>query len=108
MIQYNQNGYKEMGDQIMDYQQQQSPQEPNEGLTTGLKVVLIIGTIFIQLIGIILGAIWMTDNNNSEEKRKFGKTLLTLGIVVIVVQCICGIVIYGGIIGLGISNMMAF
>lgn len=91
-----------------DYQQpedqQQFPQDPPREISTGMRVGLIIGTIFINLLGIILGIVWMTDQNNSEEKRKFGKTLLILGIVMVVVQCLCAFIYVGVIAGLGVMS----
>lgn len=88
----------------MDYQdndyQQQAPKEPPKELSTGMRAGLIIGTIFINLLGIILGIVWMTDQNASYEKRKFGKTLLILGIVIVILQCLCGFIYIGMFAGL--------
>lgn|SRR5690554_4627535 len=51
-------------------------QQPISG---GIKALLYISTVFITLIGIIAGIIYMNDP--MEEKRKFGKGLLIFGIV---------------------------
>ncbi|NLP47256.1 MAG: hypothetical protein GX347_09480, partial [Epulopiscium sp.] len=42
----------------------------------------------------------MTDQNASYEKRKFGKTLLILGIVIVILQCLCGFIYIGMFAGL--------
>ncbi|NLK21126.1 MAG: hypothetical protein GX308_03335 [Epulopiscium sp.] len=60
----------------------------------GLKALLIIASLLFPIVGIIVGIIWMTDKNGSEEKRRFGKTLLIIGIAVPVVICICYISVF--------------
>ena len=75
----------------------------DQELSGGLKVLLIIGTIIFPgpLLGIILGIIWMSDQNASLEKKQFGKTLLIIGIAVPIIGCICYALFLGGMIGLG-------
>lgn len=74
----------------------------DQELSRGLKALLIIGTIIFPgpLLGIILGIIWMSDNNASLEKRKFGKTLLFIGIAVPIIGCLCYFLFIVGLAGL--------
>lgn len=79
----------------------------------GPKWLFILLAIFIPGIGpmvnIIMGIIYMTKDN--EEQKKFGKTLLIVGIVFgVVLPCICWIVYFFfiaglGILGEGVSNV---
>lgn len=43
----------------------------------------------------------MSDGNASLEKRKFGKTLLIIGIGVPIIGCICYVIFFAGLAGLG-------
>ena len=52
----------------------------------GLKIGIIVATLFIPLIGIIMGWVYMTDSNI--EKKKVGKTWLYLGIAISIVYCV--------------------
>lgn len=56
-------------------------------MSGGLKALLYILSFFIPIVGIILGIIWMNDQDM--EKKAIGKTCLTVGIVSIVLSCIC-------------------
>ncbi|WP_423799531.1 hypothetical protein [Neobacillus sp. SAB-20_R2A] len=56
-------------------------------MSGGLKALLYILSFFIPIVGIILGIIWMNDQD--VEKKAIGKTCLTVGIVSIVLSCIC-------------------
>lgn len=56
-------------------------------MSGGLKALLYILSFFIPVVGIILGIIWMNDQDM--EKKAIGKTCLTVGIVSIVLSCIC-------------------
>ncbi|MFC4799971.1 hypothetical protein ACFPA1_11510 [Neobacillus sp. GCM10023253] len=56
-------------------------------MSGGLKALLYILSFFIPVVGIILGIIWMNDQD--VEKKGIGKTCLTVGIVSIVLSCIC-------------------
>ncbi|MBS4213287.1 hypothetical protein [Neobacillus rhizophilus] len=56
-------------------------------MSGGLKALLYILSFFIPIIGIILGIIWMNDQDM--EKKAIGKTCLIIGIVSIVLSCIC-------------------
>jgi hypothetical protein len=57
------------------------------GLSSGIKALLYILSFFIPIVGIIVGIIWMNDKN--EEKKQAGKICLIIGIVSIVLSCIC-------------------
>ncbi|HHW67039.1 MAG: hypothetical protein PWP07_1517 [Epulopiscium sp.] len=80
----------------------------DQELSGGLKALLIIGTIIFPgpLLGIILGIIWMTDQNASLEKKKFGKILLFIGIGVPILGCICYLLFFIGIVGIGSIGSM--
>lgn len=56
-------------------------------MSDGQKVLFYILSFIIPVVGIVLGIVWM--NEKDEEKKKIGKTCLTLGIVSIVLSCIC-------------------
>jgi hypothetical protein len=68
-----------------------------EAVSQGLKVGIIVGTIFIPLLGIIMGAIYMNDPDL--EKKKVGRLWLYVGIGIFALECICF-----GILGV-IGNM---
>jgi hypothetical protein len=53
----------------------------------GQKALLYILSFFVPVVGIILGIVWMNDQDF--EKKAVGKTCLTIGIVAIVLSCIC-------------------
>jgi len=48
---------------------------------TGAMIALVIGTLFVPLIGIIFGIIGM----NKEAKKGQGATLLAIGIIMVIV-----------------------
>lgn len=60
---------------------------PGEKISSGLKVVLIILSIIVWPVGVILGAIWMS--NPDPEYKEFGKILLIIGIVAFILWCPC-------------------
>ena len=68
-----------------------SPPEPTPSgggtVSDGLKIGIIVGTIFVPLLGIIMGAIYMNDPN--PEKKKVGRLWLYVGIGVFALECIC-------------------
>ncbi len=72
-----------------------------EPLSGGIKVLLVIVTILIPIVGLILGIIYL--NNPVEENKKFGKLLLILSIVIMVLICICAFVL--PMLGMGIWSM---
>jgi hypothetical protein len=63
-----------------------SPASNNGEVSQGLKVGIIVGTIFLPLLGIIMGLIYMNDPNLS--KKAAGKTWLKVGIGVMVFYAI--------------------
>src|SRR5690554_6806470 len=65
--------YNTQGDNLYPSTDYQQP------ISGGIKALLYISTIFITLIGIVAGIIYMNDP--MEEKRKFGRGLLIFGIV---------------------------
>jgi uncharacterized membrane protein YvbJ len=52
-----------------------------------LKIGIIVGTVFIPLLGIIMGLIYMNDAN--PEKKAVGKLWLYVGLGMIVLGCLC-------------------
>ncbi|MFF2446864.1 hypothetical protein ACFVSW_07130 [Neobacillus sp. NPDC058068] len=56
-------------------------------MSGGLKALLYILSFFVPVVGIILGIIWMNDEDL--EKKAIGKTCLIVGIVSIVLSCVC-------------------
>lgn len=48
-------------------------------ISSGLKLILYIFSFFLPPIGIIIGIIYL--NENSEEKKKFGKGILIFSII---------------------------
>ena|SRR5215469_6263533 len=55
-------------------------------VSQGLKVGIIITTIFIWPVGIIMGLIYLNDANPA--KKAVGKTWLKVGVGVLIVYCI--------------------
>ena len=56
-------------------------------LSSGQKVLFYILSFFVQIVGIILGIIWMNDQDL--EKKTVGKNCLIISIVSIVLSCVC-------------------
>ncbi|WHY91152.1 hypothetical protein QNK12_26515 [Neobacillus cucumis] len=56
-------------------------------MTGGIRALLYILSFFIPVVGIILGIIWLNDQD--PDKKKVGKTCLIVGVVSIVLSCIC-------------------
>jgi zinc-ribbon domain len=59
----------------------------DEPVSDGLKIGVIVGSLFIPLLGIIMGLIYMKDR--SPAKQAVGKTWLYVGIGVLAVECVC-------------------
>lgn len=55
-------------------------------VSDGLRIGIIIGTIFVPILGIIMGAVFMNDPN--PNKKKVGKVWLMVGIGMAVVCCL--------------------
>ena len=66
------------------------PPPGGEVVSQGLKIGIIVGSIFIPILGIIMGIIFLNDPN--PEKKKVGKLWLMVGIGVIVAGCVCWLV----------------
>ncbi|WP_066065663.1 hypothetical protein [Neobacillus soli] len=56
-------------------------------MSGGQKALFYILSILIPIVGIILGIIWMNDQD--PEKKTVGKNCLIIAIVVTVLSCIC-------------------
>jgi hypothetical protein len=56
-------------------------------LSRGQRALLYILSFIIPVVGIILGIVWMNDQDL--DKKAIGKTCLIVGIVSIVLSCIC-------------------
>jgi uncharacterized membrane protein YvbJ len=67
--------------------------DDGEPVSSNLNIGVIIGTIFIPLLGIIMGAIFMQDPN--PKKKAAGKLWLQIGIGWAIVSCLlaamCGV-----------------
>jgi len=55
----------------------------------GLITVVAILTILIPLLGLILGVIFMVDEN--PEKKAAGKFWFTIGIIMTIIPCVCAL-----------------
>jgi len=62
------------------------PIPPEEGVSEGLKIGMVIGSIILPLVGIIMGAIYM--NNPSPAKKKVGKLWLFISIGASIFWCL--------------------
>ena len=65
----------------------------DDEVSSGLKTGIIVLSIFLPVIGIVMGIIYMNDSNIS--KKAVGKTWLYVGIGVIVAQCVIYALIMG-------------
>ncbi|AIM16123.1 hypothetical protein HW35_07285 [Bacillus sp. X1(2014)] len=59
-------------------------------MSGGLKALLYILSFFIPIVGLIIGIIWMNDQQDL-EKKIIGRTCLIISIVSMVLSCICWI-----------------
>ena len=76
--------------------EQSGPSVPPTGaVSKEMKIGIIVGTVFIPLLGIIMGLIYMNDPN--PEKKAVGKLWLYVGIGVLALGCLC----YAIMMGLG-------
>lgn len=76
-------------------QQQGSMAPGSTAVSSETKVVLIIATILLPLIGMIMGVIYL--NSDNPARRAAGRTLLLVGVGVGVLYCI---------LSLALSNSM--
>ena len=77
-----------------------APPPPAPVVSPGMKTGVILGSIFIPVLGLILGIIYMADQN--PEKKAVGKTWLIVSVVVCLVWCLLGFFL--GVIGTAISG----
>ncbi|WP_286229601.1 hypothetical protein [Neobacillus mesonae] len=56
-------------------------------MSGGLKFLLYLVSFLIPIVGIILGIIWMNDQEL--DKKAVGKNCLIVAIVSIVLSCVC-------------------
>ena len=65
-----------------------TPAAPQQSaVDSGLKVGIIIGTVFVPLLGIIMGIVYMNDR--SPEKKKVGRLWLMVGIGMFALYLLC-------------------
>lgn len=62
----------------------------SQAISTGIKILLYIITMFITFVGIIVGIIYMSDP--IEEKKRFGKGLLIFAIIWTIIAFILPII----------------
>ena len=67
------------------------PPPPVGEVSQELKIGIIIGSVFLPLVGIIMGAIYLNDP--SPEKKKVGRLWLYAGIGIFALECLCGFVV---------------
>ena len=68
-----------------------APPLPDGGVSQELKIGIIIGSVFLPLVGIIMGAIYLNDPN--PEKKKVGRLWLYAGLGIFALECLCGFVV---------------
>lgn len=76
-----------------------SPTKPKEERPPEPKVLFYILSFLIGLFGIIFGIIYMTKEG--KENKKFGKICLLLGLLPIIIGCICWLLVI--VLGVGTS-----
>lgn len=59
-------------------------------MSSGQKALFYILSFIIPIVGIILGIIWLNDQDL--EKNQVGKNCLIIGIIAMVLACICSFV----------------
>lgn len=99
-----------MGEEEKKYEQPTAPTPeptPSGGAVSGgLKALFIIIAILFPIVGVILGIVWLTKK--TKEEKALGKLTLIIGIIMIVLGCICWLAVFGfGILGgLGDYSML--
>jgi hypothetical protein len=95
-------GGEEMGEEEKKYEEPtptpEPPQQSGGEVSGGLKALFIILAIIVPIVGIILGIIWMTKK--TKEEKALGKLTLIIGIIMMVLSCIC----WFAMVGLGIMS----
>ncbi|WP_066288184.1 hypothetical protein [Bacillus sp. FJAT-29937] len=56
-------------------------------MSGGQRVLFYLLSFFIPIVGIILGIIWMNDQDI--DKKSVGKNCLLISIISIVLSCVC-------------------
>lgn len=74
-----------------------APPLPDAGVSQELKIGILIGSVFLPLVGIVMGAIYLNDPN--PDKKKVGRLWLYAGLGIFALECLCGFVV-----GLAMSN----
>ena len=62
-------------------------------MSQGSKILIYIVSFFFQVVGIVLGIIWMNDKQD-EEKRQVGKTALFVSLGSFALSCICYVIYF--------------
>ena len=63
-----------------------APTGSSAGVRTETKVIVIVATVIIPLVGIIMGIVYM--NSGDPGKKAVGRTWLLVGIGIMLVYCI--------------------
>lgn len=87
-----------MGEEEKKYEEPTKPTPSGGEVSGGLKALFIILAILFPIVGIILGIIWLTKK--TKEEKALGKLTLIIGIIMMVLSCICWLVMIGfGVMG---------
>jgi tellurite resistance protein TehA-like permease len=76
-----------------------TPTAPKEEKPPEPKWLFYVLSFIVGLFGIIFGIVYMTKEN--EESKKFGKICLLLGLLPIILGCLCWIIAM--VLGIGTS-----
>lgn len=68
-----------------------APPLPDAGVSQELKIGILIGSVFLPLVGIIMGAIYLNDPN--PDKKKVGRLWLYAGLGIFALECLCGFIV---------------
>jgi hypothetical protein len=63
------------------------PPVSGEPVGQGLKIGIIIGSLFVPILGIVMGLVYLNDPN--PQKKAVGKLWLMVGVGALVLGCIC-------------------
>ena len=81
-----------------------APPSSGEKPTPEPKVLFYILSFVVGLFGIIFGIIYMTKDN--VESKKFGKICLLLGLLPMVLGCVCWVIaMVFGMVGSGLDTV---
>ena len=62
------------------------PPVPKSGVSSKMKVGMIIASIVIPVVGVIMGIVYM--NSPDPDRKAAGRTWLLIGVVAFVIYCI--------------------